>query len=221
MKNKIVIAIDGPAGAGKSTIAKALAKELEIAYISTGSMYRALALKCINNNLDATDEGVAQQIANSTELDVEYKNGNQLVFLDGQNVTDMLYTDKVSDFASKISVHKVIREKLVEIQRQIAARQSVVMDGRDIGSVVLPNADLKFYLDADVKIRAQRRYEELLSKGTKATYEEVLEDMKERDHRDKTREVSPLIVCDGAIIIDCSNLSIQEVVNKFLTYIKE
>ncbi|MBR4124329.1 MAG: (d)CMP kinase, partial [Clostridia bacterium] len=109
-------------------------------------MYRALALKCINNNLDATDEGVAQQIANSTELDVEYKNGNQLVFLDGQNVTDMLYTDKVSDFASKISVHKVIREKLVEIQIQIAARQSVVMDGRDIGSVVLPNADLKFYL---------------------------------------------------------------------------
>ena len=221
MKNKIVIAIDGPAGAGKSTIAKALAKKLEIAYISTGSMYRALALKCINNNFDATDENVANQIANSTTLNVEYRNGDQLVFLDGKDVTTKLYTDKVSDFASKISVHKVVREKLVEVQREIAQRQSVVMDGRDIGSVVLPNADLKFYLDADVEIRAQRRYEELLSKGAKATYEEVLTDMKERDYRDKTREISPLKICDDAIIIDCSHLSIEEVVNKFLSYIKE
>ena len=221
MKNKIVIAIDGPAGAGKSTIAKALAKKLEIAYISTGSMYRALALKCINNNFDATDENVANQIANSTTLNVEYRNGDQLVFLDGEDVTTKLYTDKVSDFASKISVHKVVREKLVEVQREIAQRQSVVMDGRDIGSVVLPNADLKFYLDADVEIRAQRRYEELLSKGAKATYEEVLADMKERDYRDKTREISPLKICDDAIIIDCSHLSIEEVVNKFLSYIKE
>ena len=221
MKNKIVIAIDGPAGAGKSTIAKALAKKLEIAYISTGSMYRALALKCINNNYDATDENIANQIAKSTTLNVEYRNGDQLVFLDGEDVTTKLYTDKVSDFASKISVHKVVREKLVEVQREIAQRQSVVMDGRDIGSVVLPNADLKFYLDADVEIRAQRRYEELLSKGAKATYEEVLTDMKERDYRDKTREISPLKICDDAIIIDCSHLSIEEVVNKFLSYIKE
>ena len=220
MKDKLVIAIDGPAGSGKSTIAKILANKLEIAYISTGSMYRALALKCIKNHLEPTDGNVALKIAQSTSINVEYKNGEQLVFLDGEDVTTKLYTDKVSDYASKISVHKVIREKMVEIQRNIADKQSVVMDGRDIGSVVLPNANFKFYLDANVEIRAQRRYDELVSKGVKTTFEEVLSDMKERDIRDKSREISPLKICDDAIMIDCSHLSVVEVIEKFMSYIK-
>lgn len=220
MKDKLVIAIDGPAGAGKSTIAKALAQKLDIPFFSTGAMYRALALKCILNGLDATDENVARQIAKTTTVNMKYFNGLQSVILDGQDVTDKLYTDKVSDFASKISTHKVIREKMLEIQRSIASSQSLVMDGRDIGSVVLPDADFKFYLDANVEIRAKRRFDELMSKGVNTTFEEVLIDMKERDIRDKTREISPLKICDDAIIIDCSNLSIDEVVDRFMSYIK-
>ncbi len=217
---KLVVAIDGPAGAGKSTIAKALANKLNIPYFSTGAMYRALALKCLNLGLDATDENDAKWIAENTAVSLKYENGKQYVLLDGEDVTEKLYSDDVSIGASQISVHRIIREKLVEIQRQVASSQSVLMDGRDIGSVVLPNADYKFYLDAAVEIRAKRRFDELISKGEKVTFDEVLMDMKERDHRDKTREISPLIICDDAIVIDCSNLGIDEVVNEFLKYIK-
>ena len=217
---KLVVAIDGPAGAGKSTIAKALANKLNIAYFSTGAMYRALALKCINLGLKATDENDANWIAENTSVSLKYENGKQYVLLDGEDVTNKLYSDEVSSGASQISVHKIIREKMVEIQRQVASSQSVLMDGRDIGSVVLPNADYKFYLDADVEVRAKRRFDELVSKGENVTFDEVLNDMKERDHRDKTREISPLVICKDAIVIDCSNLGIEEVVNEFLKYIK-
>ena len=216
---KLVIAIDGPAGAGKSTVAKALAKKLDIPYFSTGAMYRALAVKCLNLGLDATNESDANFIAQNTVVSMKYENGNQYVLLDGKDVTDKLYTDEISKGASQISVHKVIRQKMVEIQRQIAKTQSVVMDGRDIGSVVLPNAKFKFYLDADVEIRAKRRFEELLKNGENVTFEEVLSDMKERDFRDKTREISPLIICKDATIINCSNLTIDECVEEFLKHI--
>ncbi len=216
---KIVIAIDGPAGAGKTTIAKELAKKLDIPYFSTGSMYRALALKCINNNLDPESEETANYIAENTKIALKYENGLQYVILDGVDVTNKLYTDKVSEGASKISVHPVVRQKLVKLQRETANSQSVIMDGRDIGSNVLPMANYKFYLDANVEIRAKRRFDELIKKGSNVTFEEVLADMKDRDYRDKNRKVSPLVVCEDAIVIDSSNLTIDEVINEFFKYI--
>ncbi len=221
MNKKIVIAIDGPAGAGKTTVAKELAKKMDIPYFSTGSMYRALALKCIQLGLDATNEKDANLIANNTTVGIKYENGKQYVLLDGENVTELLYTDQISAGASQISVHKIIREKMVEIQRHVAQNQSVIMDGRDIGSVVLPMADFKFYLDADVKVRAKRRFDELKSKGNNISFEEVLKDMKERDIRDKSREISPLVICDDAIVIDSTNLSIDGVLNEFFKHIGE
>ena len=213
---KLVIALDGPAGAGKTTVAKALSKKLNIPYFSTGAMYRALALKCLQNNLDAKSEKDAEFIANSTKVGLKFEDGEQKVILDGQDVTKLLYTDTVSQMASQISVHPIIRQKMVELQREVAKEGSVIMDGRDIGSVVLPMANYKFYLDADVEVRANRRFLELTNKGEKVTFEEVLADMKERDFRDKNRAVSPLIVCDDAIVIDCSKFNIEQSVDAFI-----
>ena len=220
MNKKIVISIDGPAGSGKSTIAKELSKRLRIPYLSTGSLYRALALKCIQCNLDSSSDKDAKKIADTTNVQIEFFNQNQRVILDGVDVTDFLQTDEISLHASCISKHKVIRQKLLNIQRDFASKNSVVMDGRDIGSVVLPMADFKFFLDADVMVRAKRRFEELKSKGDTIEFEEVLKDMKNRDFQDKTREISPLIVPKDAIVVDCTNLTIDGVVQKFLEYIK-
>lgn len=221
MTKKIVITIDGTAGSGKGTIASLLAKKLNIPYFSTGNMYRALALKCLRLKLDPTDERVANKIAENTKIDVSYQNQTLEIFLDNENVTNFLHTDEVSDYASKISVHRIIREKMVELQRKAALNGSVIMEGRDIGSVVLPDADIKFYLDAKVEVRAERRYKQLCAKGINITYEQVLEDMKERDFRDKTREISPLVIPKNAIVVDCSYLTIDEVVEKFISYIGE
>lgn len=215
----LVIAIDGPAGAGKTTVAKALSKRLEIPYFSTGAMYRALALKCLRSGKNPENETDAENIAKNSTLSLKYENGKQSVILDGEDVTDMLYSDPISVGASQISVHKFVREKMVDIQRQVANQQNVIMDGRDIGSVVLPMARYKFYLDADVEVRAKRRYDELLSKGSKISFEEVLQDMKERDYRDKNRDISPLIVCDDAVVIDSTNLSVEQVVDEFISKI--
>ena len=216
----LVIAIDGPAGAGKTTVAKELAKKLEIPYFSTGAMYRALALKCLRNGKNPENKADAEEIVKYAKLSLKYENGKQSVILDDEDVTDMLYSDPISVGASQISVHKFVREKMVDLQRQVANSQSVIMDGRDIGSVVLPMARYKFYLDADVEVRAKRRYDELLSKGNSISFEEVLEDMKERDYRDKNRDISPLIVCDDAVVIDSTNLSVQQVVEAFLSKIE-
>ena len=218
---KLVIAIDGPAGAGKSTIAKELAKRLDVPYFSTGALYRALAVKCLNLKVDANSQQVAQMIANSTKIEVKYQGQKQNVFLDGVDVTNQIYRDEVSEVASQISVHPVIRQKLVDIQRNLAEKQSIIMDGRDIGSVVLPNADFKFYLDADVKTRAERRFQELVQKGQNVKFDVVLEEMIERDRRDKGRENSPLVVCEDAVVVDCTNLDINQVVDKFIEIIEK
>ena len=217
---KLVIAIDGPAGAGKSTIGKELAKRLGVPYFSTGALYRALAVKCLNLKLDARSQENAEFIANNTEIDVKYEGQNQYIILDGVDVSNKIYNPEVSDVASQISVHPVIRQKLVDLQRSLAERQSIIMDGRDIGSVVLPKADFKFYLDADVRVRAQRRYDELVGKGKTVDYQSVLDEMIERDRRDKSRETSPLVICEDARVIDCTNLDINQVVDKFIQIIK-
>ena len=216
---KLVIAIDGPAGAGKSTIGKELATRLGVPYFSTGSLYRALGLKCLKLGLDANSATDAEKIAKNTDIEVVYKEQKQFVLLDGVDVSNNLYTTQVSDASSQISVHPVIRQKLVDIQRNLASKQSIIMDGRDIGSVVLPMAKYKFYLDADVNVRAKRRYDELINKGSLVSFDEVLEDMKERDYRDKNREISPLIICKDAKVIDSTNLSVEEVVNEFISKI--
>lgn len=221
LNEKITIAIDGPAGAGKTTIAEALSKKLNIMYLSTGALYRAYAVKYLDNNLDIHSVAVAQQVANNSDIDVKFIDGKQHTFLDGVDVSNRLYNDEISMISSTVSQHKIIRQSLINIQQKIAAEQSVIMDGRDIGSVVLPKADYKFYLDADVSVRAQRRYEQLIKKGEKATYKDVLQDMKNRDINDSTRSISPLMKCPDSIIIDCTNLNIEQVVEEFLKYIKK
>ena len=221
MNNEIFsIAIDGPAGSGKSTVAKLLSKKLGILFLSTGSLYRALGLKCKNLGLDPKSEEDAQKILNS-QIDVVYKDGQQIVVLDNQDVTDQISTEEIGSFASLISQHKCIREKCVEIQRQIASKQNMVVDGRDIGSVVLPNAKYKFYLDANLDERAKRRYKDLVIKNPKITFDEVREDLKERDYNDIHRKLSPLLLCDDAVKIDSSLLNIEQVVDEFIKIINE
>ena len=206
------IAIDGPAGAGKSTIAKKIAKELRFIYVDTGAMYRAMALFLIRNGV-APDEkekiSVMCKLANVTIL---YEDGEQQVWLNGENVTGLLRTEKVGNMASSSSVHPDVRIKLVELQRQLAAKSDVVMDGRDIGTHVLPDANLKIYLTASSQVRAQRRYDELVAKGEECDLDKIELDIMERDTRDMTREISPLRQAEDAILIDSSDMTIDEVV---------
>ena len=221
MKN-LVIALDGPAGAGKTTIAKLLSEKLDILYLNTGAIYRALGIKCLKCNLNPDDELDALFISNNTNIDVTYENGEQQIYLDDEKL-DMnnLHTDIISEYASKISKHIPIRELCVDIQRKIASNISIIVDGRDIGSVVLPNANYKFYLDEDVRVRAQRRYNDLVKLDNTVSYDTILQEMKERDYNDMHRQNSPLVVAKDAIVIDSTNLSIEQVVNKVLEYIKE
>ena len=205
------IAIDGPAGAGKSTIAKAVSKELSFVYVDTGAMYRALALLCIRLGLDGKDEEKVVSACEGASVEIKYKDGAQVVFLNGEDVNGFIRTQEVGDMASAVSVYKGVREKLVKLQQELAAKENVVMDGRDIASCVLPNADLKIYLDADVNIRAKRRYDELIAKGQPANLEKIVEEVKERDYRDMHRDNSPLVRVPEAILVDSSHMSIEEV----------
>ena len=220
LKDKITIAIDGPAGAGKTTIAEALSKRLNIMYLSTGALYRAYAVKYLDKKLDINSEQIAQIVAKESDINVKFINGKQHTFLDGKDVSDRLYSDEISMISSTVSKQPIIRQSLKGLQQKIATEQSVIMDGRDIGSVVLPMADFKFYLDADVNVRARRRYEQLLQKGMKVDFEDVLTDMKNRDINDTTRNISPLKKCEDSIVIDCTNLNIEQVVDEFLKHIK-
>lgn len=210
---KLNIAIDGPAGAGKTSVSKLLAKKLNIEYFNTGALYRSYALKCLEKNLDATNESVAKQIAKSATINVEFIDGNQHTFVDNIDVTNDLSNDKVSQVASQISAHKCIREKLIQIQRDVASKYDVVMEGRDIGSVVLPYARFKFYLDATPEIRAKRRYEQLQKDNQNVDYQKILDEIKERDYRDSHREISPLVKCKDSIFVDSSDKTIEETVN--------
>ena len=203
MKN--IIAIDGPAGAGKSTIAKSLAQELAYLYIDTGAMYRAVAYQALQNDVDLADEAKLAQIA------ARLQDGENLIFLNGQNVTREIRLPEVSAAASPVSAVAQVREYMVPKQRELAARGRVVLDGRDIGTVVLPQADCKIYLTASLDERAERRYKELLAKGLPADLNEVRQDIDERDYRDMHRETSPLRQAEDAVYLDTTGLSIEDV----------
>ena len=222
MKNNeiITIAIDGPSASGKSTVAKSLAKKLDILFLSTGAIYRAFGLHCKNLGLNADSSEDAEKVSNA-HVEVKYENGSQQTYLNGSNVSNLLNNEVIGSYASKISKHFIIRKKCVQVQRDIASNQSMVVDGRDIGSVVLPQAKFKFYLDADVEVRAQRRLLDLQAENPLITYEDVLNDLKQRDYNDTTRKLSPLVLCEDAIKIDSTNLTMDEVLDKFLQIINK
>lgn len=205
------IALDGPSGSGKSTVAKRLAKELDILYLDTGAMYRACALKVRECGVPVTEEAVAP-IVKTIDLRIEYENGTQKTILDGRDVSEEIRRPEVSMAASRVSALRCVREKMVELQRKIAAEQSCVLDGRDIGSFVLPDAEFKFYITASSDVRARRRYDELRAKGFDVDLAALRQEIEERDRNDSMREFSPLRRVEDAVLIDTSALSIEEVV---------
>ena len=204
------VAIDGPAGAGKSTIAKIVAKEKSFIYVDTGAMYRAMAIHFINKGISADDSEKISEAVKDADVTIEYADGAQQVLLNGENVTPFLRTEEVGNMASASSVNGDVRKKLVELQQKLAETANVVMDGRDIGTCVLPNAQVKVYLTASVDVRAERRYKELLEKGMEADLEKIKKDIEERDYRDMNRDISPLRQAEDAILVDSSNLNIEE-----------
>ena len=210
------LAIDGPAGAGKSTIAKRLARRLGFIYVDTGAMYRAMALYFLRNSIEASDTARIEEACKDVDITIEYKDGEQFVILNGENVNGLIRTEEVGNMASASSVNKAVRLKLVELQQNLAKKESVVMDGRDIGTYVLPNAELKIYLTASSKERARRRWTELNEKGIAADLEEIEQDIIERDQRDMTRAFAPLRQAEDAVLLDSSDLTIDEVVEKIM-----
>ena len=215
------IAIDGPAGAGKSTIAKKVAKELSFIYVDTGAMYRAMALYLHRNGILADDAEKIAAACGGAEISIEYRDGEQVVLLGGENVNPYLRTGEVSAMASKSSAVPQVRTRLVQLQQELAAAQNVVMDGRDIGTVVLPDARVKIYLTASVEVRARRRFLEMQEKGEPADFDQIAAEIAERDHRDMTREVSPLRQADDAVLVDTSDMTIDQVTQRILEIVKE
>ena len=205
------IAIDGPAGAGKSTIAKSLAKKLGYIYVDTGAMYRAMALYMLRKGISADDTAGIESACTEADVSIVYADGEQQVILNGENVNGLIRTEEVGNMASASSVNPKVREKMTELQRKLASEADVVMDGRDIGTFVLPNADVKIYLTASIEERARRRALEYEKKGMPADIEQIAKDIAERDYRDMHREHAPLRQAEDATLVDTSNMSIEEV----------
>ena len=215
------IAIDGPAGAGKSTIARKVAEKLSFIYVDTGAMYRAIGLYMWRSETDVEDETAVEEACKNVDVTIEYEDGEQQVLLNGDNVNDYIRNELVGELTSKISTYPVERNKLLELQRDMAKKGDVLMDGRDIGTNVLPEADLKIYLTADVKVRAQRRYLELQRKGVESDIKEIEEDIMERDLRDMQRKIAPLKKAEDAIELNTSKLDINEVVDIVIDLVQE
>lgn len=211
------IAIDGPAGAGKSTVAQKVAKELSFVYVDTGAMYRAMALYLLRKGVNREEPDEIGEACQNAEISIEYQNGEQIVLLDGENVNAHLRTEEVSAMASVSSAVPRVREKLLDLQRKLARTMSVVMDGRDIGTTILPDADVKIYLTASSLTRARRRYLEYQEKGEACDLAEIQKTIEERDQRDITREISPLCQAEDAVLVDSSELTIDETVEKILS----
>ena len=214
------IALDGPAGSGKSTVAKALAKDYNILYLDTGAMYRACALKALRLGVDTKDGEAVKELLPQLDVKVEYIDGAQRTLLGEEDVSSKIRENAVSMAASNISAHPVIRVKMVEMQREIAKKMSCVLDGRDIGSAVLPDAKFKFFITADSKVRAKRRYKELLERGEKVDFEKLHEEIVARDKQDSEREFSPLVCAKDAIVVDTSAMNVDEVIKTIKGYIQ-
>ena len=208
MKN-LIVAIDGPAGSGKSTIAKLLAKKYDLTYIDTGAMYRMITLYLLENNIDINDLKEVERVLNTVNLDMQ----GDIFYLDNVDVSTKIREKRINDNVSKVASIKIVRSNLVDLQRKISNNKNVILDGRDVGTVIFPNAQVKIFLLASPEERARRRYNEFLEKKTEITYDEVLKSIKERDHIDSTRDESPFVKADNAIELDSTNLTIEDVVN--------
>lgn len=216
----INVAIDGPAGAGKSTIAKAAAKKLGFIYADTGALYRAIALNAVRNDA-LNDEDKLVEMLNTTNVSLDFdENGTQCVILNGEDVSSLIRTSEISMGASKVSSVPAVRAFLLELQRNIAKNNNVIMDGRDIGSVVLPNADVKIFLFASPECRAERRYTELVEKGEDVTYEEVLADVNQRDYQDSHREIAPMKPCEDSVMADTTGNTLEQSIDMIVNIIK-
>ena len=207
--NNLIVAIDGPAGSGKSTIAKLLAKKYDLTYIDTGAMYRMITLYLLENNIDISDLKEVERVLNTVNLDMQ---GDKF-YLDNVDVSTKIREKRINENVSKVASIKIVRSNLVDLQRKISNNKDVILDGRDVGTVIFPNAQVKIFLIASPEERARRRYNEFLEKKTEITYDEVLKSIKERDHIDSTRDESPFVKADDAIELDSTNLPIEDVVN--------
>lgn len=215
------VAIDGPAGAGKSTIARAVAGKLGLIYVDTGAMYRAMALFMLREKVDGSDAAALSAKCGEADITIGYENGEQVVYLNGENVNAFLRTEEVGNMASVTSPQPVIREKLVELQQALAAKSDCIMDGRDIGTCVLPGAQVKIYLTASSAVRAERRFKELAAKGEPCDLAKIKADIEERDYRDMHREHSPLRQAADAVLVDSSDMTIEEVIEKIIDICKK
>lgn len=215
------VAIDGPAGAGKSTVARRAAAELGFVYVDTGAIYRAVALAVLDEKIDGADEAAVASLLKNTTVKLQWEQGVQHLLLNGADVTDRLRSPEVSDASSRISAFSAVRQFLLETQREVARQQSVIMDGRDIGTVVLPNAQVKIYLTASSATRADRRCKELREKGLEAAYEDVLRDIEERDYRDMHRKLAPLRRAEDAVLLDTSALTLTQSIEEAVRIIRE
>ncbi len=215
------IAIDGPAGAGKSTAAKLAAKELGFIYVDTGAMYRTIALYLLRSGTDIEEEAALQAALEDIDVRISYEQGVQHMILNGEDVSGLIRTPEVSDMASRSSARPAVRKKLLDLQRQLAAREDVLMDGRDIGTAILPKADLKIFLTASVAERARRRFLEMKEKGEECSEEEIRREIEERDYRDMHREISPLVQAEDAVLLDTSDMTLEQVVERITALAKE
>ncbi len=216
MHEKMIITIDGPAGAGKSTVSKMLAKKLGYLYLDTGSLYRALAFKALKDKIGLDDMDALDNLCSDTSIVLKNIDGQMKVYVDGEDVGDKIRTEEIGLTASKISTFAIVRQRLLQLQREAGAEGGIVTEGRDMGSVVFPHADYKFYLDADIEERIKRRHKELLSKGSSPEFQSIQKDMSARDEQDSRREIAPLKPTSSSIIIDSTKLSVPEVIEKII-----
>lgn len=208
------VAVDGPAGAGKSTIAKMVAKKEKLIYVDTGAMYRAVALYILRSGIDLDDAELVANTCIGASINIAYEDGAQVVYLNGENVNAFLRTEEVGNTASKTSANPAVRKHLLDLQKELAANNNCIMDGRDIGTVVLPNAQLKVFLTASSTVRAKRRFDELAAKGETPDFDKIKEDIEKRDYQDSHREIAPLKQAEDAVLVDSSEMTIDEVVTR-------
>lgn len=216
-----IVAVDGPAGSGKGTITKIIAEKENLVSVDTGAMYRCVALECLNNNVLPEELEKIEKILEEIKIELKRANEIQEVWLNGKNVSDEIRTTKVDDVVAKFAAIKSVRDKVTPMQRKIGETQDIIMEGRDIGTVVFPNADVKIFLECSVEERARRRYKQNLEKGIECTYEEVLEAIEERNRLETEREIAPFIKADDAILVDSTNMSINEVVDEIIKIIND